>query len=144
MRTLIATLIALIRWIGAAIFCFWLMLGSSAADQHHVVIECQPVPMGYTRDIYGPKFEPETFEIDTKKKTGLGPFQFVPAPATFTDAHIEWVRKIDTDWRFKFLVNLTERTAYRKEYLGSHIELLQFHSCKQIAGYPRLFPSQKK
>ena len=133
------------RWISAAIVGIWSMLGSAvlamgADHQQNVVIECQPIQIGHTRDVYGPRFRPETFEIDIERNTGLGPFQHFPEPATFSDAYIEWALKVSSYVRYKYIVNLAERSAYRKEYLGPDVSILQFHSCKQISGTYSLFP----
>ena len=128
------------RWIGAAIIGVWSMLGSAAADDHYIKIECQPIGFGHSK-----LFGSATFTFDIQKKTAHGPMQFFQPmlPATFSDGRIEWVQKIypASKDHFKYIVDLTERTAYQKEYWesGGLIELTQFHSCKQIAGSPRLF-----
>ncbi len=92
------------RWIGAAIIGVWSMLGSAAADDHYIKIECQPIGFGHSK-----LFGSATFTFDIQKKTAHGPMQFFQPmlPATFSDGRIEWVQKIypASKDHFKYIVD---------------------------------------
>ncbi|MBT6406206.1 MAG: sel1 repeat family protein [Rhodospirillaceae bacterium] len=112
MRTLVATLTALMLFAAMPV---------AAGDDDHVfvVIECKPA--------YG-ETGSTTFTFDRREA------------ATCTDTRLEWGQiSSDDGWGSKYIINLVDRYAYKKQYFGNSFELHQFHSCRQVTGRYRLF-----